>query len=312
MKKDAKELQNKKEYPHKSLQVIEDKRLEFWKSYRKHNSVKTIVAVLCFIAVIVAFVLVPRMAFIPEKARGAVTLLVTIVFLGAGLAYSFWVRKKFDRRLKIYFNEYFKCINEFALDSKDFKDVELQSPGKITLDEFNECKLYKDVSEAGSRGLTTFKYKKLDLSIVDCAGNIKAARSMKPVFVGKMLRGKVSYKGKTPIFVYLKGNDRALPPTNLEEVKNVFEDNKMAIYTNGKDWKKVITGSVTKALNAIKTEKILVDVAISLYEGKAYIMMGYDDPLMVLPMQNEFDSKPTEKYKRDIKAVCELLEALNK
>ena len=40
--------------------------------------------------------------------------------------------------------------------------------------------------------------------------------------------------------------------------------------------------------------------------------MGYDDPLMVLPLQTEFDYKPTEIYKKDMQVVAKLVEELNK
>jgi hypothetical protein len=150
------------------------------------------------------------------------------------------------------------------------------------------------------------------MSIVDCAGNVRAEKRVRPVFVGKMLRAKAVYKGEKPILVYLKGNERALPPTNVDNIKNVFEDQKMVIYSDYADWKKVLTGPVMKALEAIKVNKILVDVAISIYEEKVFVMMGYDDPLMILPLQSEFDSKPTEIYKGDITEVVKLVEALNK
>lgn len=310
MKKNQETNQNVTKYSHKALEVIEKNRIDLYSSYKKHNSLKFVVTVICLIAILVAFILIPSLNL--GGLGTTLTVVIAIVALALTYGYSVYVRKKFDRRMKDYFNVYFECINEYALEGKEFSKIELQNPGKITLEEFNECLLYKDVVEAGSRGLTNFKYKKLDLSIVDCAGNVKAEKRMKPVFVGKMVRSKASYKGDKPILIYIKGNDRALPPTNLEGVKNVLDDSKMAIYSDSKTWKKVITGPVMKALGAIKTEKILVDVAISIYGGKVYVMMGYDDPLMVLPLQEEFNPAPTEKYKKDIKAVAALVEALNK
>ena len=41
-------------------------------------------------------------------------------------------------------------------------------------------------------------------------------------------------------------------------------------------------------------------------------MLGYDDPLMVLPLQQEFDYKPTEIYKGNMGVICKVIEALNK
>lgn len=312
MKKDVTNQEKTTVYQHKALERIENERALFYKSYKFHNTLKFIVTVICLIAILIAFILMPNIDSLPKGAQSGITVGIAVVALGLTYGYSVYVRKKFDKKMKEYFNLYFSSINEYAFSSKEFSKVELQNPGKITLDEFNACKLYKDVFEAGSRGLTKFIYKKINMDIVDCAGNIKDAKKIKPVFVGKMVRAKASYKGKTPIFIYIKGNERALPPTNIEDVKNVFEDKKMIVRSNYKDWKKVLNGSVMKALNLIKTEKILVDVAISLYEEKVFIMMGYDDPLMVLPLQTEFNPKPTEKYKKDISAISTLVEVLNK
>ena len=300
-------------YPHEGLQKVEDERKVFWKSYKLHNTIKTIVLFICMAAIITSFFVFPNV--IPKEKSGlqlGLTITVAVVCLGGAYGYSVYVRRKFEGRMKEYFDLYFRSVNDYVFEDKVFSDVELQVPGKIILDEFNECKLYKDVFQAGSRGLTTFKCKGIESSIVDCAGSVKAEKRVKPVFVGKMVRTKASYEGEEPVYIYLKGNERSLPPTNLEEVKNVLEDQKKVVYSNYKDWKKVVNSSVIKALDAMHTDKILVDLAVSIYSGKAYIMMGYDDPLMVLPLQTKFDSKPTEIYKKDMEALAKLIEALNK
>lgn len=299
-------------YPHASLQKIEDEREVFWKSYKLHNTFKLVVMMACLAAIVVAFLVFPTILKDTPKLQTGLTILVAIIALGGTYGYSVFVRKKFEKKMKAYFDLYFRSINEYVFEDKVFSDVELQVPGKITLDEFNECKLYKDVIEAGSRGLTSFKCKGIEATIVDCAGNVKAEKRVKPVFVGKMLRSKASYEGDEPVFVYLKGNERALPPTGLDEIKNVLEDQKTVVYSNSKDWKKVLNGTVMKAIETIKVDKILVDVAFAIYSGRVYVMMGYDDPLMVLPLQTEFDSKPTEIYKKDMAAMAKVLEALNK
>ena len=308
---DSKEESNG--YPHPALQKVEDTRKVFWKSYKVHNTLKMVVMMICLAAIIVAFIVFPNTPLKETpKLQTGLTIGVAILALGGTYGYSLFVRKKFERKMKEYFELYFNCCNEYVFGGEAFSEVELQTPGKITLDEFKECELYKDVIESGSRGLTTFKYNGITASIVDCAGNVKAEKRMKPVFVGKMVRTSAKYEGNIPVIVYLKGNDRALPPTNLEGIQSVQDDEHMVVYSDYKDWKKVLNGPVMKALNSIKTGKILVDVAISIKDGKAFIMLGYDDPLMVLPLQTEFNSKPTESYKKDMNAVCELIEALNK
>lgn len=309
MKKEKQNKAPRREYSHKSLQIIEDNRMMFWDKYKFHNTLKFVVFLLC-LAVIIASIVVKSK--IGDTGFSGLLLIPAVIALCAAYGYAVFVRKKFDKKMKSYFELYFTCINEYALSEKGFSNVELQKPGKITLEEFNECLLYKNVYEAGSRGLTTFKYNDTEMSIVDCAGNIKDAKRIRPVFVGKMVRAKASYKGEKPVIVYIKGNERSLPPTNLEGIKAQEEDTKMVVYSDYKDYKKVLTTDVRKALAALKTEEVLVDVAVCIYQSKVFIMLGYDDPLMVLPLQNEFNPGPTEKYKKDIEAVAKLVEALNK
>ena len=299
------------QYPHEALKRVEDTRLVFWKSYKLHNTFKLVVMMICLAAIIVAFIVLPNVIGNSSVQLG-LTIGIAVLALGGTYGYSLFVRKKFERKMKEYFELYFNCCNEYVYGEKPFSGAELQNPGKITLDEFNECGLYKDVIEAGSRGLTTFKYNDLELSIVDCAGNVKAEKRMKPVFVGKMVRTTAKYDGEYPVYVYIKGNDRALPPTNMEGIEAVLDNEKMVVYSNYKDWQKVLNGPVMKALEAIKTDKILVDVAFSISKGKLFVMLGYDDPLMVLPLQQEFDYKPTEIYKENMGVVCKAIEALNK
>ena len=299
------------QYPHEALKRVEDTRQVFWKSYKMHNTFKLIVMMVCLSAIIVAFIVLPSLIKNSSLQLG-LTITIAIIALGGTYGYSLFVRKKFEKRMKDYFELYFNCCNEYVYGEKPFSNAELQKPGKISLDEFNESGLYKDVIEAGSRGLTTFKYNDLEMSIVDCAGNVKAEKRMKPVFVGKMLRATAKYDGEYPVYVYLKGNDRALPPTNMEGVEAVLDNERMVVYSNYKDWSKVLSGPVMKAIEAIKTDKILVDVAFSISKGKVFVMLGYDDPLMVLPLQQEFDYKPTEIYKENMAVVCKAVEAINK
>ena len=300
-------------YPHEALQKVEERRSVFWKSYKLHNTLKMVVMMVCLAAIIVAFIVFPNTPLKnTPKLQTGLTIGVAILALGGTYGYSVYVRKKFEKKMREYFTLYFNCCNEYVFGEKPFSEVTLVEPGKITLDEFNECGLYKDVIESGSRGLTTMKCGGVEMSVVDCAGNVKAEKRMKPVFVGKMVRATAKYDGNLPVIVYLKGNDRALPPTNLEGIHNVLEDEHKVVYSEYKDWKKVLSASVMKVIESIKTNKILVDVAISIKEGKVFIMLGYDDPLMVLPLQTEFNYKPTESYKKDIELVAKLVEALNK
>lgn len=215
--------------------------------------------------------------------------------------------------MHVYFNNYFANQNTFVFENKKFSEINLQDPGKITIEEFDECRLYKDIMSVGSRALTNFKFNGVDMKIVEASGHVKREdKRVVPVFVGKVISGKAKYDGDDQIVIYLKGNDRSLPPTNLGGLETVEDTAQLSIHTNNKNYKKVLTKEIMSKIKEIKTGELLVDVAISIYSEKVFVMMGYDDPLMVLPLQSEFDSKPMEHFKKDVVKVCELVEALGK
>ena len=213
--------------------------------------------------------------------------------------------------MQAYFDLYYENVNNFVFD-EDVTNIKAQFPGKIEPQAFTDNNLYKDVIEVGSRGLTEFEYHNIPVAVVDAAAQVRADKRIVPVFVGKYLYAASNYQYDEPLYVYFKGDKRALPPTNMEGITAVLDEKKYVIWTNNKDWKKVITADVKKIFTSINMNKELVDLSISLQKGRIFICMGYDDPLMVLPLQNQFDPKPTEIYKKDVKHSLKLIEEFNK
>lgn len=302
----------KPDYPHPALQKIEDDRFKFLSTYKRQNSLKIFISIIGIALIIVAFIVVPNISQDNKNLSMGLQIGLTIVALGGILLASALLRKSINGKMRVYFESFYKNTALFAFEQEGFAKVEVQSPGKINLDQFNESKLYKDVIETGSRGLTEFEYNSIPMAIVDCAGNIRDQKRMRPVFVGKYLFAASKYLEEEPIIVYLKGNERALPPTNLEGITKVKEEVKYDIYSNNKKWEKTLTSDVMKKITAIKTNANLVDLAISIHSGKIHVLMGYDDPMMVLPLQQKYNSKPYEMFKNDLALVVKVVEALNK
>ena len=129
--------------------------------------------------------------------------------------------------------------------------------GKIEDHLFTDSNLYKDVLEVRSRGATTFEYEKKPILVCDCAGSVKTDKRVVPIFVGKYLVTGNKYEGKEPIYIYIKGDQRSLPPTNLEEVKVVKDDATLAIYSNDSKWEKNLNTKAMKIINSMKPNKEL-------------------------------------------------------
>lgn len=300
------------EYSAKPLEEIEQERQKFFKTFRVQNTLKWIISVICIAAIVIGCIVVPNVIKDNDNLKTGLMLGVVVVALAGTFGYSVFTKRSMNVKMKKYFNFYYKKVNEFAMDQEGFSEPVLQEPGKIDIDLFRDTNLYKDIVDVGSRGLTEFEYNGIPMRIVDCAGQIKDDKRMRPVFVGKLLHCATKYLGEQSIVIYFKGNERALPPTNVSELKVVEDNTKYVIYSNSADVKKIVKPAIKKILDGIEMNKVLVDLAISMHDGKIFVCFGYDDPIMVLPLQNQFDPKPNEQYKKDLGKIIKLVEALNK
>ncbi len=297
-------------YDAEELQTIEDERKVFLQKYRSGNR---LISILFFV---VMFAMVATFIVIPNVGQGAswqlpVMISVAVVLLVGVLVYSYLTRKSMTQKMRDYFSVFYGNMNKFVFGSKSFDKVVFENPGKIEDHLFLDSNLYKDVLEVRSRGATTFEFEHKPMLVCDCAGSVKAYKRVQPIFVGKYLVTGNKYEGKDPIYIYIKGDNRALPPTNLDDVKVVKDDKAMSIYSNNPNWDKTLTTKVMKIVYSLKPNKELVDVAISIQPKTTYIALGYDDPLMVVPLDRPFDQEPVKIYKKDILKACQLSKELD-
>ena len=291
------------DYETDNLKNIEAAREIFLKQYKVQNIVKWLVSIVSLGLIVLAWlVLLPINLYLAIGTIGLSLLLI--------LLYNFFIKRYLNGKMKIYFDAFYKNTTEFIFEGADYSDVEFKVENKIEPIQFTENNIYADVIQVGSRNLTTYKYKGLPISVCDAAGQTKSAKSLVPVFVGKYFMAENSYDQDEPIIVYLKGNEKALPPTNVAHHEVISDDNVLAIYSNNKEALKFVNKKVQTALKKIHTDDILVDVAVAIQKGKTFVCAGYDDILMVLPLEKPFNPKATRNYKDDLAVISEFISTL--
>ncbi|HOC80882.1 MAG TPA: hypothetical protein PKK21_03310 [Bacilli bacterium] len=288
------------EYDTDNLKNIEAAREIFLKQYKVQNIVKWIVSVAALALIIVGWlVFLDISVYLTIGTVGASLLLI--------LLYNFFIKRYLNDKMKIYFDAFYKNTTDFIFEGADYADVEFKVESKIEPVQFTENEIYKDVVQVGSRNLTTYKYKGMPISVCDAAGQTKGAKQLVPVFVGKYFMAENSYDHDEPIIVYLKGNEKSLPPTNVEHLNVISDDKQVAVYSNNADALKYLNKKVMTALKKISTDDVLIDVAIAIRKGKTFVCAGYDDVLMVLPLEKPFNPKATRSYKDDLVTISEFI-----
>ncbi len=300
--------QDSYEYKDLTLDEIEKARKDFYSSYKKVNRWKVALSIVG-LAIIVLFWILPNVLHWGGE-NSMVPMMVSLgvaagVLVALGVM-SYVTRKSNDKKIKAYFTILYAKLNAYLFSGLPVGEIQGGADSKITKEEFQANGMYPKVLSIGSRDNITFSYRDMDCSLADCAAQKDAGKAMQTVFVGKYLRTANSFQGsENGLVLYFRGNKRALPPESLPNL-NLLEKNKAyAIYGDPAD-KKFITPKIRTLLKGIHTNKVLVDVAIAIKPGKTYFALGYEDSLMVLPMQKPFNPGPTQEYKEELAFFLEL------
>ncbi len=298
----------KYDYVDEDLQAIETARVNFFKIYKKQNLIKWIVTGIILVAILGTWLGVTLTGNGTQNwATVTILVVVAVAVIGLGV-YSVMFRKKLDKAMKGYFADYYTHNNHYVFGDQ-ISSLTGTVDDKLDAAMFNAAGLYKNVAKVGSRDCLHFVYKGKSIVMADAAGQINGQKSLQTCFVGKFIAVPNANEG-AEIIIYLKGNKRALPPTTLDNYQ-VLEDDKTMVVYGPADGKKILTHAVREALAAVDTDATLVDAAISVKRGMTYIAMGYEDNLMVLPMDKPFNPAPTMELKKNMSQVFALIDAFD-
>lgn len=306
-------LEDDFDYEDTPLNNIEIQREAMLKYYKKQSAFKMVAVSVGIVIIALAFLLIPNLLVDNQNLRLALMIVLSVIALGGMFTFNIVSKKLLNKKMKAYFKTYYDGVVEYCVSNVEgVSEVHCEVDNKISEDQFTNNNLWKNVVQVGSRASTNFKYNGLDIFLVDAAGQIREDKRLKPIFVGKYLIAPNNYDNENPIIIYLKGDKRSIPPTNLDDIKCVHDDSRMAIYSNNNHWSKYINKNVRDVLLQLETRNDLIDVSISIQNKTTYICLGYDDSLMVLPLDKKLNSRPIKQFKKDIVPTLEFIQLLNK
>lgn len=294
------------------LESIEAGRADFYAFYRKRMHIKWAVTAVCLVLILAGWIIPSFIPYFQEGGAGSgagiyVTLAVTAVAVVLLAVIMILSKRKVDAGVKNHIALYYQNSDTYVfhglVDQRN-GNVDSKLPDQL----FADSGLYNDVVKVGSRNCLTFNYKGHEAVFADCAASISGQKQLQTVFIGKYMVIENSYKGPE-VLIYRKGNKRALPPTNLKG-RDVFEDSKDMVIYGPKESKKLLAKKVRDALSSFITNATFVDMSVVVKEGKTYFALGYEDDLMVLPMEKAFNPNPTKVLRHNIECVFGLVDAI--
>lgn len=298
-----------------NLKSIEEERQKFFKVVKKQNIIKwanSFLSIGLLVFAWIYFIGGKQWQNVPAVRYGC-GISLTVVAVGLMIGYYVIVKKYNDKKMSEYLKLYYGAMNAYTFGNERYKDVHGDIAAKIDHSDFLDSRAYKDVSQLSSRNVVSFLVDgKVKTKICDCAAQKSTVKRLEPLFIGKYIIADNTYTGNDEIIITLLGNSRSLPPNNLDVLPKVSSTKKQVIYTNNKNYESVVNSKVRQAIAQLVTNNVLVDCFISITKGKTYIGLGYDDCLMVVPLQQKFNPIPLECYKKDMQTIADIIVNLNK
>ena len=299
-------------YDDERLQKIEDARIGLQKTVKKWAVWKVVVVLVLFADIFCAWLL-PRNLLGDDQqvAKVVIGISCTVVGLVGYFLFQFFNKKAEKKALRAFVKVFYEMQNDYVFEDTGASNFVGDVDSKVSKEEFAEMDIYPNVSQIGSRSNMTFTYNGMDCAIADLAAQKDNGKYLQTIFVGKYLRthntATVSEEG---IAIYFKGGDRAIPPEGIKN-RPIIENNKRYIIVGSNADKHLLSPKFRAAMKEIRTDKLLVDVAILIKPGKTYWGLGYEDTLMILPETSRFNPAYTQKFKGQLKQILDLAAMLN-
>ena len=305
-------------YSDERFQTIEKARKKHLKLVKKLSYIKVAIT-FGGLAIVLCGWLIPAYTMKdPGRIPTYIGLALAVLTVVAICVYGILSKKKQVKSTEEYLSSYFKECDEYLFEGLPISNLQGGMKEKITDDEFNgsdlygPCSKHEEVSNIGSRDSLTFEYDCMKCALADVGAEARTPKGFLTVFIGKYLRTEnhltVDDGG---LFVYIKGGPRSTPPSFLFQKDMLpLEDTKKYCIFGKKSNKKLLTKEFRQAIKNIHTDNLLIDLAISFKSGKTYWAMGYEDTLMVAPVDKPFDPIYLTKYKEQLHSILELAKTL--
>ena len=289
--------------------VIERARLEFSKIIKK-NRVISYVLMAVVLAIAVASVIFLGMKGMGWKIAGWSLIGAAVVGM---LVFYIATRNNIPHATKQYIAVVNKQMNMRNFMDNQFTEVSTDTKEKIELADPISDAIYSNIQNIASRNVINGKFAGRSFKVADMGLYSGAGKSRASAFVGKYMSypNDLHFEGRY-ILVY-KGRVPTDLPTDIEDLVVLEESEFFVVY--GKDGNKYKSDLGKEFLDQIERVDVtdhLLNLNIVIWSGHSAVYASYDDQIMTLPYQKNYDKQPNEQYAEDLLDIFNGLKLLCK
>lgn len=287
---------------------IEEQRIPLLKKY---NSIRRISSILSFVAIGLC---IGGMLLVSSQLAWLGWVLLGISLAGM-LVFYFLIKKKFDASLKEYLAFIANALNKETFASEEFKEIEV-TDNKVEVDDVKDNAVYTDIVRVASRNLVKGKYEDFDFKFAEIAiykSNPNKKQQMMAAFVGKYFETANDLKFDGNYVINFAKEEPVDAPNGVEGKAKLYESNGLTVYGDeGAKFREVLGEQFFAAVKKIEPIDHLLNLSFSISMGRTFAFLSYDDDVIALPFDKEFNGEAFRSFVADLKNVFEAVKLLGK
>jgi hypothetical protein len=293
-KEDLKESQPAEEAKPYNI-VIEDARKELHKSYTTSRRISNILMFVVLAAIVgIMFLII---------SNNQVLKIVGYCLAGAlvvGMVVYYIInRKKLPNKIKDYVPFVMKTLNQQMFSRQGFNELKNDPEEKLAMDDLIGDAVYKDATGINSRNVIRGVYKGHHFLYAEAALTRPSSRKQQvpPLFVGRYVSvpNQMKFDGRF-IFAFKNPKSPVDLPNNIDDLVVLEDKEELTVYgLEGANYHDIIDNKILSQLKKLQIEGHLLNVNAVFWGGHTAVYLSYDDPILSVPFEKEFDKAAFEQ-----------------
>lgn len=287
--------------------VIEQARLAFSKVIKK-NRIASYIAMAVVLLFAVGAVILIGMAQMALKITGWVLVGTAIVGM---LVFYIVTRNIVPYATKEYIAVVNQQMNMRNFMDGQFTEVSTDKNEKMELADPVSDAIYTNISNIASRNVINGKFNGRTFKVADMGLYSGAGKQRASAFVGKYVSypNDLHFEGR--YILVFKGQVPTDLPSDINDLVILHEGDDMLVYgKEGNKFESDLGKEFLKEIKKISVEKHLLNLNVVIWSGHSAVYASYDDKIMTLPYQENYDKEPNEQYANDLLRVLNSLSLL--
>ena len=283
--------------------VIEEARLGLYKSYKTSRTVSNILMFVIVAAIVgIMFLIISNNQVLKIVGYSLAGALVVGM-----IVYYILNRKRFPNKIKEYVPFVAKTLNEKMFSAQGFDEIEAKPEDKLAMDDLIGDGVYAEATGINSRNVVRGTYRGHHFTYAEAALLRPSSRKQQvpPLFVGRYISmpNQMKFSGRYIVVIKNPKQPNDLPNAVNDLVALEDKDEFMVYGPEGSNYHNDIDNKVISQLRRLKVEDHLLNVNIVFWGGHTAVYLSYDDPILAVPFEKEFDVKAFERSLEDL-MIC--------